>query len=123
MIDTWKDAFTIVGGFVATSATAVTIFRRDTSKPVMDKQSDNSEFRATLAALMDSFNKSQIAFAEMKRDQAHAMERMEDIGRKREEDHKLLKKLDKILMPLLKNEIESEYRARGLSTDTETGEI
>ena len=100
----------LAGGF----ATVITWILSRASK-VDGPPMDTSEFLKTLRQLGDSMNRSQIEIAEMRRDQQHFAERMERFEEHRNEDHKLLKKLDKIMYPLLKDEIAKQRREMGLS--------
>jgi hypothetical protein len=126
VIETWKDAFTIVGGFVATAATAITIHRG--TQPEKPQFAISAEEKAALSdsicKLLQYYNDINLAILGLKKDNEHFKEKLDDMATHAERDHKEVKKLTLILYPLIKSEIADYRRKMGLTgSATETDEI
>ena len=121
MIDTWKDAFTIVGGFVATAATVVTISRGQPSKLEMPTQPIviPPDLLANLTKLAESNQALQIQVAEICRDMDHFKGDFKAICKRMENDHMTIKLLRETLISWGKIDA-LKYKQ---DNATETGEI
>lgn len=84
---------------------------------------DVSNLREVVNSLASGHTRSQIDSAEIKKDIQHILEKMERFEEQREKDHIEVKKLSRILYPLLKEEIAAQRKKMGLSSDTDTGEM
>jgi len=130
MIDTWTDAFTIVGGFAATALTVVTIHNSKASKETMipltsdDKKElielinkDKKDFTDSLHKILASYNELKVYFTEMRKDIDHFSSnfgnKLDEMARHAEKDHEEVKKITLILYPLFKPEIEDRLRRFG----------
>ena len=121
LIDTWKDAFTIVGGFVATAATVVTISRGGASKGDMQQsQALPPDILASLTKLAESNQALQIQVAEICRDMDHFKGDFKAICKRMENDHMTIKLLRETLIAWGRLDA-MKYKQD--NSATETGEI
>lgn len=111
----------LAGGF----GTAITWIVSRTSKGEVKQLSpeDLENLRRVVDNLASGHTRSQIDSAEIKKDIQHILEKMEHFEEQRERDHVEVKKLSRILYPLLKEEIAAQRKKMGLSSDTDTGEM
>jgi hypothetical protein len=117
MIDSWKDVFTIVGGFVATAATVVTVSRGQSSKSEMAPIPP--DILASLTKLAESNQALLIQVAEICRDMDHFKGDFKAICKRMENDHMTIKLLRETLISWGK--IDAQRDKPG--SETETGEI
>lgn len=117
MVKTVGVGTTIAGTF----ATAITWILSRTSKGEVKPLSpeDIQSIRSAVASLADGHTRSQIDSAEIKKDIQHILEKLERFEEQREKDHAEVKKLSRILYPLLKDTIAQERKKMGLDTDTD----
>ena len=103
----------------------VTWLKAPASKSEVQQLSPNDlqNLRAAVDSLISGNTRSQINDAEMKKDIEHILENQQRIQEQRERDHAEIKKLSRILYPLLKDEIAAQRKKMGLSSDTDTGEM
>lgn len=125
MIETWKDAFTIVGGFVATAATVVTIQRgQSVRREINISPEEKAALTDSICKLLQYYNDLKIDVMGLKKDNEHMREKLDAMADHAERDHREVKRLTMILYPLIKNEISEQRKKMDLSgSDTETGEI
>lgn len=122
MIDTWKDAFTIVGGFVATAATVVTIQRgQSVRREINITSEEKAALTDSICKLLQYYNDLKLDVMGLKKDNEHMREKLDAMADHAERDHREVKKLTMILYPLIKDEIANQrLKIDPLGSDTET---
>jgi len=117
----WPNAFVTSVGIVAgVAGTVVTLKGSKASKGEVRQLSpeDLNNLRTVVDSLAQGHTRSQIDSAEIKKDISHILEKMVRMEEQRERDHAEVKKLSRILYPLLKEEIKEQRKKMGLDTDT-----
>lgn len=115
MIDTWKDAFTIVGGFAATALAVVTISKSNSSKIDMNiSKEEKTALSESVYKLLQYYNDLKLAVLELRKDTDHLSEKISDLAVRADRDHNEVKKLTLILYPLIKDEIAEQRKKLGI---------
>jgi myo-inositol-hexaphosphate 3-phosphohydrolase len=108
MLDSWKDAFTVVGGFAATALTVITI-QKGQQKPALNiTTEEKAALMESVSNLLQHYNDLRLDIAELKRDYEHISEKIDAMAAHAQRDHDEVKKLTLILYPLIKNHMNKE---------------